>query len=183
MRDPWKHPRSTARAGRRKLARLAALACVAATVGALWVFFATRHVSNPLKVADVSGRPTACLASDSAPSSAATASHLWSVMRHAVSGEHVNVQQIQVPIARGGNAEPYLAGLVNQRCDLVVTIGEPFGQAVSELLRTSRRGQFLAVDSGLAEGATRLTLADADTAPRAVQAAMTALTGSESKKQ
>ncbi|MEY9876204.1 hypothetical protein ABH931_005714 [Streptacidiphilus sp. MAP12-33] len=180
MRGPWKHRRPAVGTGRRKPIGLALLLCVAATVGALWVFSATRHANPPLKVADVSGRPTACLASDSNPSNGATVTHLWSLMRHAVSGERVNAQQIQVPIPRGENAGPYLAGLVNQHCDLVVTVGKPFGQAIDNMPRSPGKAQFIAVDSGLARpGSSQLTLVSTNAAQKAIQVAISKLTASE----
>jgi basic membrane protein A len=98
--------------------------------------------------ANVSGRATACLATDSGTAASDdVVAHVWSSMQSSGTGK--NIQQLIQPAANATQAEPYLGGLVNQHCDLIVTIGPAFGQAIATVAKAAPDTRFTAVDSGL----------------------------------
>ncbi|WP_428315876.1 hypothetical protein [Kitasatospora sp. LaBMicrA B282] len=132
-------------------------------------------MSPPPKVvaADYSGRATACLASDTATAGASNeVQQVWSAMQHASAGK--NVQQLIQPVSNADQALPYLGSLISQHCDLIVTIGPAFGQAVPTTAKAVPTARFTAVDSTLTStppGVTLLTGAQAsDQVPQQIEA-------------
>lgn len=97
----------------------------------------------PIVVQDVSGRPTACLAADPAHSGVDA---VWEAMRTSKPST-VNVQQLIVPVDSAERAAPYLAGMLSQHCDLIVTIGPAFGQAAATQAKDHPGVRFLAADA------------------------------------
>ncbi|MFG2847010.1 hypothetical protein ACGF12_28125 [Kitasatospora sp. NPDC048296] len=57
----------------------------------------------------------------------------------------MNVQQLFAPAATADRALPYLAGLAAQHCDLVVTVGPTFGQALNAAAKANPHTAFVAV--------------------------------------
>lgn len=125
--------------------------------------------SPPAKVvaADLSGRPTACLATDTSTAGRGTeVRDLWAVMQSAAAHRSINVQQLVMPASSTKQARPYLAGLLNQHCQLIVTIGTPFGEAVRALAGANAQSRFDVVQSpagSTADNITFLTQASAMT--------------------
>ncbi|WP_031074886.1 hypothetical protein [Streptomyces sp. NRRL WC-3742] len=108
---------------------------------------------------DVSKRATACLAADSATASGGDLfGRVWSAMQTAGAQHDRNVQQLVVPAAGAEQAGPYLSGLVAQRCDLIVTVGAPFGRASTGVAQASPAVRLTAVDSTLGSAPTNVTL-------------------------
>jgi len=97
---------------------------------------------------NIAGRRTACLAGDTTEAAARTdTGAIWSAMQDASHQRQLNVQQLLVPAPTPDQALPYLAGLSAQHCDLVVTIGPAFGQALETAAKANPRTQFVAVTS------------------------------------
>lgn len=125
-----------------QIAIVAALAVLA--IAAIADPFASTS-KPPAKVVahDLSGRATACLVAD-----AATAAHgssvgsLWQAMRNAAAHQKVNVQRLIVAATTVDQAKPYLAGLLNQHCALVVTVGTAFGGAAIPLSTGAQNARF-----------------------------------------
>jgi basic membrane lipoprotein Med (substrate-binding protein (PBP1-ABC) superfamily) len=139
--------RPSQRAGRASIL----IVCTALVAGAAAVWLVGSHNTTPPKIIanDLSGRPTACLAADSrtaAESSEVT--QTWSEMLSGAKGLKINVQQLILAAKNPSQATPYLAGLLEQHCTLVVTVGVPFGQAIPAGLKVAPRTRFIAVDGG-----------------------------------
>ncbi|WP_035840755.1 type 1 periplasmic-binding domain-containing protein [Kitasatospora azatica] len=148
----------------------------AAAAGAVLLLGGSGHAPvRPAKVVanDVSGRGTACLAADSATAAAgATVTGVWSAMQAAAGTgqQQRNVQQLIMPATDAEQARPYLAGLLSQRCDLIVTVGRPFGQAAPALSVGHQGVRFVAVDAALpGDPPPGVTLLAGDQAPDAVR--------------
>ncbi|MFD9591984.1 hypothetical protein ACFWA9_04395 [Kitasatospora sp. NPDC059973] len=95
---------------------------------------------------NIAGRRTACLAGDSSEAAARTdTAAIWSAMQDASQQRQLNVQQLFVPAPTPDQALPYLAGLSAQHCDLVVTVGPAFGQALETATKANPGTQFVAV--------------------------------------
>lgn len=130
---------------------------------------------------DVSGRPTVCMAADTATAAGSSAvDAVWSTLRAGAgegrAGEPArNVQQLVVPAGDAEHARPYLAGLVQRRCDLIVTVGRPFGRAAADLAGTTASVRFTAVDSGVSGSPAGVTLLTAGRAGDTLRAEMAAL--------
>lgn len=90
-------------------------------------------------------------------------------MQAAGPGTSKNVQQLIEPATTSAQAQPYLAGLISQRCDLIVTVGPTFAQAIRQLAEASPATRFTAVDSALATAPANITLVTADQAAAVVQ--------------
>ncbi|MFD5464831.1 hypothetical protein ACFWIQ_18690 [Kitasatospora sp. NPDC127059] len=148
------------RPGRRTLAIAALLlATAAALLG--YALFADDGAPNPAatKANDVSGRATACLAADSASSTGSgTVTGIWSAMQSAGTQHGTNVQQMIEPATTADQAAPHLAELLVQHCDLIVTVGVPFGQAVPGIASAAPSVPIIAVDSTLSASAANITL-------------------------
>ncbi|MFJ9693974.1 hypothetical protein [Kitasatospora sp. NPDC101183] len=150
-------------------------AAVGAAAAAVAVGFALSGDDEPAAPAvhanDVSKRATACLAADSATASGGELfGQVWSAMQTAGARNDRNVQQLVVPAAGAEQAGPYLSGLVAQRCDLIVTVGAPFGQASSTVAQASPAVRLTAVDSTLGSAPANVTLlAGADAAGRVAE--------------
>lgn len=132
------------------------------------------HQSKPARsqavvVADVSGRPTACLAADTEPATREDVARIWAAMHTGATGTAVNLQELVVPVTTSKQAQPYLAGLLAQHCDLVVTIGPRFGNAVLSKLATAPGTAFAAVDAGGLKSAGRLIAVNSSSAPTLVE--------------
>ncbi|MET9182881.1 hypothetical protein ABZX88_32410 [Kitasatospora aureofaciens] len=118
------------------------------------------------KANDVSGRATACLATDSASSTGGdTVTGIWSAMQSAGAQHGTNVQQVIEPATTAEQAAPHLAGLLVQHCDLIVTIGAPFGQATTGIASAAPSVPIIAVDSTLSAAPANVTLLASPDAP------------------
>lgn len=150
-----------------------ALAATALAAGLAVFLFAypQNQPKHPPKVTanDFSGRPTACLATDSATAAKTDAvTKIWAAMQDSAKPNTDNVQQLITPAAEPAQAQSYLAGLINQHCDLIVTIGRPFGQAISPLATASPSTRFIAIDAGLSQPPPDTALVSTDDALTAV---------------
>ncbi|MCG6500112.1 hypothetical protein, partial [Kitasatospora sp. A2-31] len=125
-------PLRSLHSGRRRLLPAVLVAAVAAGLAALALVRGSGNdqAPPPARANDLSGRATACLAADSATAAGNdTVSSVWTAMQKAGTQHGTNVQQMIAPAIDAGQSGPVLAGLVTQRCDLIVTVGAPFGQA------------------------------------------------------
>ncbi|MCX4745895.1 hypothetical protein OG455_10220 [Kitasatospora sp. NBC_01287] len=161
---------------RRHSARgLTALAAtIAATVTAAALLWPGHHSAAPHQprviVADVSGRATACLASDSATAARTSeVAQVWTAMQTAGTQGTKNIQQLIEPAANATQAQPYLASLITQHCDLIITVGPAFGQAVPALAKADPTVRFTAVDSSLTSSPADVTLVEPQQANELVQ--------------
>lgn len=156
---------------RRSYVAAAVLAVVALAAGTIVALLPGHRADHPaaITVADVSGRPTACLAADARSAAGTAFNQVWAAMHAGQAGREVNVQQLVLPITSAARAQPYLAGLANQHCDLIVTVGPVFGQAITAQLKLYPQIHFTAVapdTTGLPAQVTVLTPAQV---PSAVQ--------------
>lgn len=133
---------------RRVTALLVGAALAAVCVTAL--LLASRNSPPPKVTAnDLSGRPTACLAADARTASTTReVTQTWNAMQSGARGRTINVQQLVLAAKNPAQAQPYLAGLLEQGCTFVVTVGEPFGQAIPADQKLAPRTHFLAIDAG-----------------------------------
>ncbi|SEM75138.1 hypothetical protein [Streptacidiphilus jiangxiensis] len=162
---------------RRNTILLAAVAAIAAACLAAVLTFSGDGAPPKVLAADLSGRPTACLAADTATTSRdTTTTRTWTAMQHGAQGLKVNIQQLVLP-ATATQAKPYLAGLLAQHCNLVVTVGQPFGAAIAADAHLSPTTHFMTVDASHLPGSALVTQLDSASAPTAVQAAVAALAG------
>ncbi|GLW59494.1 hypothetical protein [Kitasatospora phosalacinea] len=95
---------------------------------------------------DYSGRPSVCLAADDSVASAQIVQHTWTVLQQSGQDSQVNVQQLVVPAKDTAEAVPYLAGLVAQRCTMVVTAGAAFDRALPSIVKDAPHVRFVAID-------------------------------------
>lgn len=135
-------------------------AVVATAVGlALFAGGGKRATPLTVKANDVSVRATACLATDSTTAAGNdTVAKIWSAMQAAGAQHERNVQQMVEPATNAEQAGPHLASLVVQRCDLIVTVGVPFGQASTGIASAAPSVRITAVDSALAAAPTNVSL-------------------------
>ncbi|WP_329579397.1 hypothetical protein OG500_11455 [Kitasatospora sp. NBC_01250] len=150
----------------------------AVTVSMVILLQPRHHISAPPKVVanDYSGRATACLATDTTTAGKSKdVAKIWAAMQSAGTQGGKNVQQVIQPATTAEQAQPYLAGLVSQRCDLIVTVGPTFGQAIQAIAKAAPAAQFTAVDSSLTAPATSVTLVPMDQAAARVQQQVLAL--------
>ena len=157
---------------RRSLSIIALLAGVLAAGTAILLFHPGDRSAIPPKVVanDVSGRATACLATDTATANKSDqVAKIWSAVQAAGAQSGKNVEQLIKPATDSGQATPYLAGLVSQRCDLIITIGPAFGQAVPTLAKADPAIRFTAVDSSLTTAPPGVTVAPTDQAVAFIQ--------------
>lgn len=160
---------------RRTTAILGAVTAAAAACLAAVIAFSGGDAPPKVVAADLSGRPTACLAADQATSSKnPDANQAWTAMQHGAHGLKVNIQQLVLP-ATPAQTKPYLAGLLAQHCNLVVTVGRPFGEAIAAEVHLSPATRFLAIDAGTLPTATEITRLDGASSATSVQAAVAAL--------
>jgi len=110
----------------------------------------SRNSPPPKVIAnDLSGRPTACLAADSQTASKTSeVTQTWAAMQSGARGLKINVQQLILVAKNPSQAQPYLAGLLEQHCTFVVTVGRPFGQAIPSDQKLAPHTHFLAIDAG-----------------------------------
>ena len=135
---------------RRRVGFLATSGAVLAAICATAMLLVS-HSPYPAKVIanDLSGRPTACLATDSQTASKdADVAQTWAAMLNGVKGLGINVQRLILPAKTPSQARPYLAGLIQQHCTLVVTVGTPFGQAIPADQKLAPQTQFIAIAGG-----------------------------------
>ncbi|AUY53618.1 hypothetical protein [Streptomyces sp. CB01881] len=99
-----------------------------------------------VKPSNIAGRRTACLTGDATEAAGRTdTSLIWSALQDASQQDQLNVQQLLVPAATVDQALPYLSGLSAQRCDLVVSIGPTFTQALEAAAKANPHTRFVAV--------------------------------------
>ncbi|MFE6867123.1 hypothetical protein ACFVFS_11225 [Kitasatospora sp. NPDC057692] len=129
-----------------------ALGLTAAAVAGAAILFtggpdeATGDRPTTVTPSNLAGRRTACLAGDATEAATGSdAGAIWSALQDAARQGDLNAQQFFVPAPTADQALPYLAGLSAQRCDLVVTIGPTFGQALGAASRANPRTRFVAV--------------------------------------
>ncbi|WP_110672468.1 BMP family ABC transporter substrate-binding protein [Streptomyces tateyamensis] len=79
-----------------------------------------------------------------------------------------NVQQVIQPADTAAKAAPYLAGLVSQHCDLVVTIGPAFDQAAGAVASGSAATRFSIVGPVATGSPANVESVRADDAPTVV---------------
>ncbi|MFE6869234.1 hypothetical protein ACFVFS_22075 [Kitasatospora sp. NPDC057692] len=145
--------RSRLRGRRRLLTAAGSCLAIGLAVSGLLVLREPGDRDSRLAVAvnDVSGRATACLAADTATATGSGAvAAVWAAMQTAGRQHDTSVQQMITPVTGAEQAAPYLAGLVTQRCDMIVTVGTPFGQAGPTLASAVPSLRITAVDSALA---------------------------------
>ena len=161
-------PKSVASMSRPRALVSAAVLGVVAVLAAVVAFYPSGSSRPPRVVAaDVSNRPTACLAADARTSAAnGTFGAVWAAMQHGAKGRPINVQQLVLPAADAAAARPLLAGLLEQRCSLIVTVGQAIAATVKIAPRTTRFTAVAAGDAPLPRGVTSLPAA---TAPAAVE--------------
>ncbi|MET8624591.1 hypothetical protein ABZW30_12680 [Kitasatospora sp. NPDC004669] len=95
---------------------------------------------------NIAGRRTACLTGDATEAARRTDTNaIWSGLQDASQQGQLNVQQLFVPAATADQALPYLSGLSAQHCDLVVSIGTTFGQALETAAKANPHTRFVAV--------------------------------------
>ncbi|MFF7633638.1 hypothetical protein ACFZB9_10870 [Kitasatospora sp. NPDC008050] len=87
---------------------------------------------------------------------------IWAAMQSAGTRSGKNVQQVIQPAGSAEQAQPYLAGLISQRCDLIVTVGSAFGQAVPALAKADPAARFVTVDASLTGAPGGVTLLGGD---------------------
>ncbi|MFC1413039.1 hypothetical protein ACEZCY_08995 [Streptacidiphilus sp. N1-12] len=161
--------------GRRWTTALLTGLLVLAAGALVWGLTGGSSAPPPVVAADLSGRPTACMAADQATASKNPDTKLtWAAMQHGAQNRKINIQQLVLP-ATSTQAKPYLAGLLAQHCDLVVTIGSPFGHAIPTSAHLAPTTRFLAIDAGTLPAASALTTIDGPSAAATVQAAVAAL--------
>ncbi|MGA5821504.1 hypothetical protein ACPC54_26985 [Kitasatospora sp. NPDC094028] len=157
------------RPGRRTLL-IASLVVAAAATALGYVLFTGDGTprATAANANDVSGRATACLAADSTSSTGSdTVTGIWSAMQSAGAQHSTNVQQMIEPATTAEQAAPHLAGLLAQHCDLIVTVGAPFGQATTRIASAAPSVPIIAVDSTLSASPANVTvLAGPDAAAR-----------------
>jgi basic membrane lipoprotein Med (substrate-binding protein (PBP1-ABC) superfamily) len=145
---------------RRRLALATLGAAVIATTATLLLLPSSSSGSpktTRIAVANVSGRPTACLAADSATAgSGDEVAKIWAAMQSSGTGK--NIQQLIQPAKTATQAQPYLGSLITQHCDLIITVGPSFGQAVPAVLKAAPSTRFTAIDSGLSAAPTGVTV-------------------------
>ncbi|GGR07167.1 BMP family ABC transporter substrate-binding protein [Kitasatospora griseola] len=99
-------------------------------------------------IRNVSGRATACLASDSTTFQASpAAADVWTALRNQGAARNVNVQQLVTPVETDEQAATYLAGLTSRHCNLIVTIGERFNRVAPNVAETNPGTAFTAIES------------------------------------
>ncbi|MFE3874195.1 hypothetical protein ACFXPX_07320 [Kitasatospora sp. NPDC059146] len=131
----------------------------AAVLGCLLFTSNSSPRATAAKADDVSGRASACLAADSASSTGGgTVAGIWSAMQSAGTQHGTNVQQMIEPATTAEQAAPHLAGLLVQHCDLIVTVGAPFGRATTGLASAAPSVPIIAVDSMLSSSPANVTL-------------------------
>ncbi|MER7773147.1 hypothetical protein [Kitasatospora sp. NPDC096140] len=102
--------------------------------------------SAAVSPSNISGRRTACLTGEATEAAQRTdTSAIWSGLQDASGPAQLNVQQLFVPAATADQALPYLAGLSAQHCDLVISIGPTFTQALETAAKANPRTRFVAV--------------------------------------
>ncbi|MFC8450242.1 hypothetical protein [Kitasatospora sp. NPDC057223] len=125
---------------------------------------------------DVSGRATACLATDTATATTTDAvPEIWAAMQAAGSESATNVQQLITPAVDADQAEPHLAGLLSQHCDLIVTVGPAFGLAVPKLALLVPAVRFTAIASTFTGSIPNVTLLGRESPVNAVRQQVTTL--------
>ncbi|WP_157535676.1 type 1 periplasmic-binding domain-containing protein [Kitasatospora mediocidica] len=135
----------------RRRAQISAVIVLIAAVAAVAILvlqMSTTHKKAPplVTAANVSGRPTACLAADSGDSTtAASIQPVWAAMQEAARGTAVNVQQQIVRIDTSSQASPYLAGMVAQHCTLIIAVGSSFTDALPDITPASPTTKLLAI--------------------------------------
>ncbi|MEV4558400.1 hypothetical protein AB0K51_15615 [Kitasatospora sp. NPDC049285] len=151
-----------------------AVTCVAAFTVLLLVYGEGQPKHPPKVVANnVSGRPTVCLASDSATATkSATVAKVWAAIQDAAKPNAENAQQLTMPVSDPAQAQSYLAGLISQRCTLIVTVGAPFGQAIAPLAKLVPTIQFTAVEPTSSTTIAGATVVTADEAPDRIRQQM-----------
>lgn len=154
---------------------LAVVGVLAATAALIWTQHPSRPKETPLVVADVSGRPTACLAADTEPTTRDEVARIWAAMHAGAAGKRVDVQQLIVPVTTSKQAQPYLAGLLAQHCDLIVTVGPRFGNAIPTQLAAAPDTSFTAVDADGLKSTGNLTVLASSTAPAHVESSVRTL--------
>ncbi|GAB2699216.1 hypothetical protein [Kitasatospora kifunensis] len=158
---------------RRHRARYITGACagIAAAITAVVLLQPAHHAPAPPKVVanDFSGRATACLATDTTTAGKGdNVTKIWTSMQSAGSRSGKNVQQLIQPATSADQAQPYLAGLISQHCDLIVTVGPAFGQAIPALAKADPAARFTAVDSTITNPPPGVTLLANDQAVSAI---------------
>jgi basic membrane protein A len=158
---------------RRHRARYVTGACVgiAAAITAVVLLQPAHHTPAPPKVVanDFSGRATACLATDTATAGKTdNVTKVWTSMQSAGNRSGKNIQQLIQPATSADQAQPYLAGLISQRCDLIVTVGPTFGQAIPALAKADPAARFTAIDSAISSPPPGVTLLTSDQAVSAI---------------
>ncbi|MFE3875764.1 hypothetical protein ACFXPX_15375 [Kitasatospora sp. NPDC059146] len=98
---------------------------------------------------NIAGRRTACLTGDATEAANQTGTNtVWSALQDASRQRPLNVQRLLVSATTTDQALPYLSGLSAQHCDLVVSIGPTFAQALNAAAKASPHTQFVAVAAG-----------------------------------
>ncbi|MDH6129784.1 hypothetical protein [Kitasatospora sp. GP82] len=88
-----------------------------------------------------------------------------------------NVQRLVAPATDPVQAEPLLAGLISRHCDLVVTVGQPFGHAIGEISKASPQTEFTAIDPGLETAPPRTNIVSSNEAEPVVRKQLESLSG------
>jgi basic membrane lipoprotein Med (substrate-binding protein (PBP1-ABC) superfamily) len=129
-------------------------AAVAAVVVAILVFVTTREDGNPAP--DPRARQyrdfTACLLTDDKGIAGAAAAPVWAGMQDASGSTRAKVQYVPVMGAQTPqNAAPFLNGLAQGRCQVILAVGPAATGAVGDAAKRFPKSQF-AVVNGKASG-------------------------------
>ena len=89
-------------------------------------------------------------------------------MRRGADGLKINVQQLILAAKTPSQARPYLAGLLEHHCTLVVTVGTPFSQAVAADERLAPQTRFITVDGGILPATSTVLQTNTSEAPALV---------------
>jgi basic membrane lipoprotein Med (substrate-binding protein (PBP1-ABC) superfamily) len=118
---------------------------------------------------------TGCLLTNSQGLTGQPASSAWAGLRDAAAATRMQLHYLAVPTT-ASDAAPYLAGLVDQRCDLVVAAGLAQAKAVQSDAHLFARVRFVVV-GGSASGAN-VTVVATGVRARVAQLATAALQSS-----
>ncbi|MFI9276045.1 hypothetical protein ACIGXM_35975 [Kitasatospora sp. NPDC052896] len=137
----------------------------------------SKPVTSPIAVHDVSRHASACLASDAATTErSADVSSTWAAMQNANPDHSKNIRETITPADDPHQAQPYLASLIAQHCDVIITVGPTFGRAIPLLGKANSADQFVAVDSSLTAPPPNTKLLSGSTADSAIADIVQSLT-------
>lgn len=121
-------------------------ALVLAAALATTLFFATRPSHQAPAAANVSRNMRACLLTTTASATdAQTTAAVWAGLLKASATGRVNAERLPLPTNDPAAALPYFNGAVQQRCALIVSVGQTMEPAVQSAAAADQSAHFLVV--------------------------------------